>query len=70
MKIPFFPYYQGKIVMSKESKREILGMSMITYKFQVTVPKKVREKHRLKEGDTLAFVEEHGRIYVAKSTEV
>lgn len=70
MKIPFFPYYQGEIVMSKESKREILGMSMITYKFQVTVPKKVREKHKLKEGETLAFVEEHGRIYVVRSTEV
>ena len=70
MKIPFFPYYQVEIVMSKESKREILGMSMITYKFQVTVPKKVREKHKLKEGETLAFVEEHGRIYVVRSTEV
>ncbi|MDH2908090.1 MAG: AbrB/MazE/SpoVT family DNA-binding domain-containing protein [Candidatus Nitrosotalea sp.] len=70
MKIPFFPYNQGEIVISKESKREILGMSTITYKFQVTIPKKVREKHGLEEGETLAFVEESGRIYLVKSTDV
>lgn len=70
MKIPFFPYNQGEIVISREPKREILGMSTITYKFQVTIPKKVRETHKLKEGDTVAFVEEHGRIYVVKSTDV
>ena len=45
-------------------------MSTITYKFQVTVPKKVREKHKLKIGETLAFVEEGGRIYVVKSNEI
>ncbi len=55
--------------MSKESRREILGISTITYKFQVTIPKKVREKHKLKEGDTIMFVEENDRVYLAKSTE-
>lgn len=55
--------------MAKESKREILGMSTITYKFQVTIPKKVREKYGLKIGDTIVFVEEDGRIQVARSTE-
>jgi AbrB family looped-hinge helix DNA binding protein len=52
------------------TKKEILGMSTITYKFQVTVPKKVREAHNLKEGDTIMFVEENDRIYIKKSTEV
>lgn len=56
--------------MSKETKREILGMSTISYKFQMTMPKKVREKYKLKEGDTVMFVEENGRVYLAKSTEV
>lgn len=70
MNLTFLPYYQGEIVISKDPKREILGMSTISYKFQVTVPKRVREAHKLKEGDTLAFVEEHGRIYLVKSTEV
>ncbi|MBI2183946.1 MAG: AbrB/MazE/SpoVT family DNA-binding domain-containing protein [Thaumarchaeota archaeon] len=55
--------------MSKDPKREILGMSTITYKFQVTIPKKVREKHQLKIGDTVVFVEEDERIVIAKSTE-
>ncbi len=52
------------------AKKEVLGMSTITYKFQVTIPKKVREKHHIKEGDTLMFVEENDRIYIGKSTEV
>lgn len=57
-------------MMTKESKKEILGMTTISYKFQVTIPKKVREKHNLKEGDTIMFVEENDRIYLAKSTDV
>ncbi|SMH70344.1 AbrB/MazE/SpoVT family DNA-binding domain-containing protein [Candidatus Nitrosotalea okcheonensis] len=45
-------------------------MSTITYKFQITIPKKVRDKHKLKEGDTVTFIEEGGKMYVAKSTDV
>lgn len=56
--------------MTKDSKKEILGMSAITYKFQVTIPKKVREKHNFQEGDQIMFVEENDRIYVVKSTDV
>lgn len=55
---------------TRDSKKEILGMTTITYKFQVTIPKKVREKHSLKEGDTLMFIEEDDRIYVTKSTDI
>jgi AbrB family looped-hinge helix DNA binding protein len=55
--------------LSKTSKREILGMSKITYKFQVTIPKRVRDKFELKEGETLIFIEENGRLTLAKSTE-
>jgi AbrB family looped-hinge helix DNA binding protein len=56
--------------MSKDNKREILGLSTITYKFQVTIPKKVRDRIKLKEGDSLTFIEEDGRVYLGKSTEV
>jgi AbrB family looped-hinge helix DNA binding protein len=57
--------------MSKETKREILGISPMSYKFQVTIPKKVRERMRLKEEDAVTFIEEaSGRIYITKSTEV
>jgi len=56
--------------MVRDSKKEILGMSTITYKFQVTIPKKLREKHKLKEGDTIMFIEEDGKIFLRKSTEI
>lgn len=56
--------------MSREGKREILGLSPITYKFQVTIPKKVRDRFKLKEGDSVTFIEEDGRVYVGKSTDV
>lgn len=51
-------------------KKEVLGMTTITYKYQVTIPKKLREKHHLKEGDTIVFVEEDNRVFLKKSTDV
>lgn len=56
--------------MSKNERREILGTSVLTYKFQLTVPKKVREKFQLKEGETLVFVERDGKLFLVKSTEL
>ena len=50
-------------------KKEILGMTTITYKYQVTIPKKLREKHHLEKGDAIVFVEEDGRIFLKKSTD-
>ncbi|TSA18317.1 MAG: AbrB/MazE/SpoVT family DNA-binding domain-containing protein [Nitrosopumilales archaeon] len=55
---------------SKDSKRDILGMTTITSKFQVTIPKKLRDKHNLNEGDNIAFVEESGKVYLVKSNEI
>lgn len=57
-------------VMVGESKREVLGTSTITRKAQVTVPKKVRDRFKLKEGDLVMFIEMNDRLYIAKSTEV
>jgi antitoxin PrlF len=54
----------------KDSKREILGVTTITSKFQVTIPKKFRAKHNLNEGDSIAFVEEDGKVYLVRSNEV
>jgi AbrB family looped-hinge helix DNA binding protein len=57
--------------MSKDtSRREVLGVSPMSHKFQVTIPKKVRDKAKLKYNDSIAFIEESGRIYIMKSTEV
>ncbi|MCD6241258.1 AbrB/MazE/SpoVT family DNA-binding domain-containing protein [Candidatus Bathyarchaeota archaeon] len=44
-------------------------MSKITYKFQVTIPKRVREKFNFNEGDMLVFIEENGKLILMKSTE-
>lgn len=55
--------------MSKNEQREVLGTSTLTYKFQVTIPKKVREDFKLKEGDILVFLREDGRLTVRKATE-
>jgi len=56
--------------MSKDVKREVLGVSKLTYKFQITVPKEVRERFQLKEGETVVFIEEDGKLVLAKSTKV
>ena len=45
-------------------------MSKVTYKFQITIPKRVRERFNLKEGDMLVFIEEDGKLIVVKSTEL
>ena len=56
--------------MSKNARREILGVSKLTYKFQVTVPKEVRERLQLRKGETIVFVWEDGKLFLAKSTEI
>jgi len=56
--------------MSKNIRREIMGTSVLTYKFQLTVPKKVRERFQLKKGETLVFIEQEGRLFLVKSTEL
>jgi AbrB family looped-hinge helix DNA binding protein len=56
--------------MTKDSKKEILGMTSMSHKFQITIPKRVREKYHLEEGQTIMFVEENDRVYLAKSTDV
>jgi len=55
--------------LSRQQKKEILGISKITWKFQVTIPKRVREKFNLNKGDVLVFVEENGKLIITKSTE-
>lgn len=55
--------------MSK-SNREVLGLSKITYKFQVTIPKKVREEFDLKEGDMIVFLKEGNKLVIIKSNEL
>lgn len=53
-----------------DKKRQVLGTTSITRKYQLTVPKKAREKFKLDEGDLVMFIEEGGRLYIVKGTDV
>lgn len=41
---------------------KILGASKVTVRYQVTIPEEVRKIMKIKEGQTLVFSEEHGKI--------
>lgn len=41
---------------------KILGASKVTVRFQVTVPEEARKLLKLKEGQTLVFVDEDGKV--------
>jgi AbrB family looped-hinge helix DNA binding protein len=56
--------------MSKDKQRDVLGVGTMSHKFQITIPKEAREKGKFRAGERIAFVEESGRIYIVKSTEV
>ena len=56
--------------MNGKSKKEILGMSTISHKFQVTIPKEVREDKNWEEGTKVLFIKEEGGIYLRTSTEL
>ena len=42
-----------------------LGSSKVTVRYQVTIPEEVRKKMKVKEGDSLVFVEDGKRIYIS-----
>lgn len=41
---------------------KILGASKVTVRYQVTIPKEVRKELKIREGQTLVFIEENGKI--------
>jgi AbrB family looped-hinge helix DNA binding protein len=43
---------------------KILGASKITVRFQVTIPENVRKIMKIKEGQTLIFTEENGKVMI------
>jgi len=46
---------------------KILGISKLTSKGQITIPKNVRELLNLKPGDIIVFVEKNGEITIRRS---
>ncbi len=41
---------------------KILGASKVTVRYQVTIPEEVRKMLKIKEGQTLVFTEENGKV--------
>jgi AbrB family looped-hinge helix DNA binding protein len=41
-----------------------IGASKVSSKFQITIPETVREKLKVKAGDTIVFAEENGKIII------
>lgn len=42
----------------------ILGASKVTVRFQVTIPEEVRRLMKIKEGQTLVFVEDNDKVVI------
>ncbi len=51
-----------------EGMAKVLGVSKVTRKYQVTIPKIVREKLEITENDLIIFIEENGKITIKKTT--
>ena len=46
---------------------EIMGTSRLSYRYQITVPKHVRERFDLKEEDKLIFVETDDVLFLRRN---
>ena len=54
--------YSSILVLPEVASLESLGSSKVTRKFQVTVPRSVREALMLEMGDLVVFVKDRGSI--------
>ena len=47
-----------------------MELAKLTSKGQITIPKEIRKKLRLKEGDKVFFIEEKGKIYFRNASQM
>jgi AbrB family looped-hinge helix DNA binding protein len=47
-----------------EIMAKIIGSSKVTKRYQVTIPNEARKILKISVGDTLAFVEENGKVFI------
>ena len=52
----------------RRDSMEVVGKSTITGKYQLTLPKFVREFLRANNGDLIVFIKDHDRILVKRGT--
>ncbi len=50
--------------MKGMTDKEVLGTTTVSYKYQITIPKKVRKSCRFAEGDVIVFERENDRLYI------
>jgi AbrB family looped-hinge helix DNA binding protein len=57
------------LVVTNLLTREILGTSRMSSKFQITVPKEVRDRFKIKAEEIVVFSDEDGKLVLRKSIE-
>lgn len=53
----------------KNLAKEILGTSKLSHKFQITIPKEVRDRFRLRAGEIIIFVDENDKLVLSKNVQ-
>ena len=49
--------------------KEILGTSKLSHKYQITIPREVRERFNLDAGNIVVFVDENGKLVLTKNVQ-
>ncbi len=57
------------LLVRKRLVKEILGTSKMSSKFQITVPKEVRDRFKLKAEEILVFSDDDGKLVLHKNIE-
>lgn len=60
----------GKYEVTAKVEGIIVGVRQLQNRGRVQIPKVVREKLRIKDGDNVYWVEDKGRFYIVKAVEI
>jgi AbrB family looped-hinge helix DNA binding protein len=60
--------FTESILPLRRDAMEVVGKSTITGKYQLTLPKSVREFLRADNGDLIVFIKDHDKILVKRGT--
>jgi len=62
------PMFKDSTFPCRPDSMEVVGKSTITGKYQLTLPKSVREFLRADNGDLIVFIKDHDKILVKRGT--
>ena len=46
------------------SEKEVMGTTVISYKYQITLPKRVRTNYQFEQGDLIVFERDGDKLYI------